>query len=156
MGMLIRKATMDDAEALRGLYLELEQDGVKYQPEHFVIGYRDDDFFEKIFNRENEDILVAEIESKVVGFSHVMILKQKDVACLKPQTLVYIQDLDVMTEMRSQGIGTLLMKASKEYGIAHGAEFIRTQVFPQNISGMSFYEKNGFCEMMKTIECQIN
>ena len=146
---------MDDIEALRVLYLELEQDGVKYQPEHFVIGYRDDEFFEKIFKSENQDILVAEIESKVVGFSHVMILKQKNVTCLKPQTLVYIQDLDVITEMRSQGIGSQLMKASKEYGIALGADFVRTQVFPQNISGMRFYEKNGFCEMMKTIECQV-
>lgn len=154
--MIIRKATMDDIEALRVLYLELEEDAVKYQPEHFAIGYRDDDFFEKIFNSKNQDILVAETESKVVGFSHVIILKQKSVACLKPQTLVYIQDLEVITEMRSQGIGTLLMKASKEYGITHGADFIRTQVFPQNTDGLRFYEKNGFCEMMKTIECQFN
>ncbi|MBR2401385.1 MAG: GNAT family N-acetyltransferase [Lachnospiraceae bacterium] len=153
--MQIRKATRDDIEALRALYLELEQDAVKYQPEHFVIGYRDDDFFENIFNSENQDILVAEAEAGVVGFSHVMILKQKNVACLKPQTLVYIQDLDVITQMRGQGIGSLLMKTSKEYGIAHGANFIRTQVFPQNIRGMRFYEKNGFCEMMKTVECLI-
>ena len=32
--------------------------------------------------------------------------------------------------------------------------FIRTQVFPGNVDGMRFYERNGFCEMMKTIECQ--
>ena len=99
---------------------------------------------------------MAEIDSKIVGFSHVMILQQKKVECLKPQTVVYIQDLDVLAEMRSQGIGTQLMNASKEYGIAHGADFIRTQVFPQNVDGMRFYERNGFCEMMKTIECQFD
>lgn len=33
-----------------------------------------------------------------------------------------------------------------------GADFIRTEVFPQNIDGMRFYERNGFYEMMKTIE----
>ena len=33
-------------------------------------------------------------------------------------------------------------------------DFIRTQVFPGNVDGMRFYERNGFCEMMKTIECQ--
>ena len=153
--MLIRKATMNDIETLRAMYLELEQDAVKYQPEHFVIGYRDNDFFEKIFNSQNQDILVAETDSKVVGFSHVMILKQKNVARLKPQALVYIQDLNVIAEMRSLGIGSLLMKASKEYGIANGAEFIRTQVFPQNVSGMKFYAQNGFIEMMRTIECQL-
>lgn len=42
--MLIRVANMDDVEQLRSLYSELETDAVKYQPEHFVVGYRNDDF----------------------------------------------------------------------------------------------------------------
>lgn len=46
--MVIRKATIYDIEQLRPLYIELEKDGVMYQPEHFVIGYRDD-VFSKIF-----------------------------------------------------------------------------------------------------------
>ena len=73
---------MDDIEQLRRLYLELESDGVKYQPEHFVVGYRSDDFFRSIFESDNEDILVAEADGVVICFSHVMILKQKNVACL--------------------------------------------------------------------------
>lgn len=152
--MVIRNAEMKDIEDLRILYLELEKDGVKYQPEHFVVGYRSEKFFEEIFMSKNQEILVAEIDSKVVGFSHVMILEQKSISCLKPQIVVYIQDLNVLEEKRGQGIGTMLMNASKEYGKKHGADFIRTQVFPQNIDGMRFYERNGFCEMMKTIECQ--
>ncbi|MBR4082715.1 MAG: hypothetical protein IKK33_00360 [Lachnospiraceae bacterium] len=39
---------------------------------------------------------------------------------------------DMISEMHNQGIGFFLMEASKEYGITHGADFIRTQVFPQN------------------------
>lgn len=152
--MQIRIANEKDVEQLRKLYLELETDGVKYQPEHFVVGYRSDEFFQGIFESEKQDILVAEEAGKVLGFSHVMILKQKEVACLKPQIAVYIQDLDVLESERNKGIGTLLMNASKEYGKKHGADFIRTQVFPQNTDGMRFYERNGFCEMMKTIECQ--
>ena len=83
-----------------------------------------------------------------------MILEQKNISCLKPQKVVYIQDFDVLEEKRGRGIGTALMNASKEYGKKRGADFIRTQVFPKNIDGMRFYERNGFCEMMKTIECQ--
>ena len=73
---------------------------------------------------------------------------------MKPEAAVYIQDMDVPEEMRGRGIGTLLMDASKEYGRAHGADFIRTQVFPQNEAGLRFYERNGFREMMKTVECR--
>ncbi len=150
--MQIRVANTNDITQLRRLYTELEADGVRYQPEHFIMGYRDDSFFNSIFENENQDIIVAENEGTVIGFSHVMILKQKNIACLKPQTAVYIQDLDVLESERNKGIGTLLIKASKEYGKKRGADFIRTQVFPQNINGIRFYERNGFCEMMKTIE----
>ena len=153
---LIRRAGIDDVEQLRLLYQELEEDGVRYQPEHFVVGERSNEFFQSVFESADQDILVAEEDGKILGFSHVMILEQKKVACLKPETLVYIQDLDVLESRRSQGIGTLLMEASKRYGKEHGVDFIRTQVFPQNIDGMRFYEKNGFREMMKTIESSLD
>ncbi|MDE5819236.1 MAG: GNAT family N-acetyltransferase [Lachnospiraceae bacterium] len=153
--MLIRLANMDDIEQLRHLYSELEIDAVKYQPEHFVVGYRNNDFFNSIFESSNQDILVADVDGTVIGFSHVMILKQKNIACLKPQTAVYIQDMVVLECERSKGIGTLLIDASKEYGKRRGADFIRTEVFPKNIDGMRFYERSGFSEMMKTIECQL-
>lgn len=45
-----------------------------------------------------------------------MILKQKNIACLKPQTAVYIQDLDVLECERNKGIGTLLLNVGKEWG----------------------------------------
>ena len=154
MNCLIRKATMDDIEELRKLYLALEEDGVRYQPEHFVIGERTGEFFRSIFDSDNQDILVADIDGKAIGFVHVKILQQKKVSCLKPQRVVYLQDLCVREDMRNQGIGAKLIRASKDYGKERGADFIRTQVFPGNVDGMRFYERNGFCEMMKTIECQ--
>ena len=152
--MIIRKATMSDLPALRKLYLALEEDGVRYQPEHFVIGTRDDSFFQNIFDSETQDILVAVEDDEVIGFVHVMIIPQKKVSCLKPQTVVYMQDLCVREDKRNGGIGTKLVRAAKDYGKEHGVDFIRTQVFPGNVDGIRFYERNGFCEMMKTIECQ--
>ena len=98
--------------------------------------------------------LVADIDGVAVGFVHVMILQQKKVSCLKPQTVVYMQDLCVREDMRNNKIGAKLVRAAKDYGKEHKADFIRTQVFPGNVDGMRFYERNGFSEMMKTIECQ--
>lgn len=152
--VLIRKATTDDLKVLRELYLALEEDGVRYQPEHFVIGERTDEFFQSVFDGENQDILVADIDGEALGFVHVVILQQKKVSCLKPQSVVYMQDLCVREDMRNNGIGALLVRAAKDYGKEHGVDFIRTQVFPGNVDGMRFYERNGFSEMMKTIECQ--
>ena len=134
--VLIRKATTDDLKALRELYLALEEDGVRYQPEHFVIGERTDEFFQSVFDGENQDILVADIDGEALGFVHVVILQQKKVSCLKPQSVVYMQDLCVREDMRNNGIGALLVRAAKDYGKEHGVDFIRTQVFPGNVDGM--------------------
>ena len=150
--MIIRIATSDDIKALQELYYELEQDAVRFQPEHFVFGNRDEVFFETIFQGNNQDILVAESDGNVIGFAHVVILEQKKVPCLKPEKVVYLQDLDVAENLRSQGIGAQLIEECKKYGKEHGADFMRTQVFPQNVRGMKFYERCGFSEKMKTIE----
>ena len=150
--MNIRLATKEDIKALQELYYELEKDAVRFQPEHFVHGERDETFFAPIFDSENQDIFVAEQDGKIVGFAHVMILEQKKVPCLIPERVIYLQDLDVSEECRSQGIGAELIDACKAYGKEKGADFMRTQVFPQNTRGMKFYERCGFAEKMKTIE----
>lgn len=75
--MTIRTATTNDIPALRELYLELEKDGVRYQPEHFVIGTRTDEFFQTILDSPTQDILVADDNGEVLGFVHVMIIPQK-------------------------------------------------------------------------------
>ena len=150
--MITRIADRNDIKALQTLYFELENDAVQFQPEHFVHGNRDEAFFSMIFDSDDQDIIVAEQDGKIVGFAHVMILKQKKVPCLKPETVVYLQDLDVTEELRSQGIGAMLINACKDYGKEKAADFMRTQVFPQNTRGMKFYERAGFSEKMKTIE----
>ena len=43
------------------------EDAVRLQPEHFVIGERDDAFFRCIFDGENQDTLVAQLDDAVVG-----------------------------------------------------------------------------------------
>lgn len=150
--MIIRTATDKDISDLQQFYYELENDAVRFQPEHFVHGDRDEAFFHAIFNNDDQDIIVAEQDGRLLGFAHVMILHQKKVPCLKPEKVIYLQDLDVAKEKRSQGIGSMLIDACKQYGKEKGADFMRTQVFPENVRGMKFYERVGFSDKMKTIE----
>ena len=150
--MNIRIASKEDVKELQHLYYELENDAVMFQPEHFVHGDRDEEFFDGIFDSDNQDIIVAEEDGKIIGFAHVVILEQKRVPCLKPERVIYLQDLDVLEELRSRGIGAKLIESCKNYGKDKGADFMRTQVFPENVRGMKFYERAGFLEKMKTIE----
>ena len=151
----IRKATTEDLARLEELYRELEEDAVLYQPEHFVFspkGTRTEQVKE-ILDSDTQTMLVAEKDGEVIGFAHLVLIKAKKVPCLKSEISLYLQDLVVTAEYRSQGIGTILMNEAKKYGKEKGADFFRTQVFPQNTDGLRFYERNGFSEKMITIEC---
>ncbi|MBO6090404.1 MAG: GNAT family N-acetyltransferase [Lachnospiraceae bacterium] len=151
----IRKATTEDLARLEELYRELEEDAVLYQPEHFVFspkGTRTEQVKE-ILDSDTQTMLVAEKDGEVIGFAHLVLIKAKKVPCLKSETSLYLQDLVVTSEFRSQGIGTILMNEAKKYGKEKGADFFRTQVFPQNTDGLRFYERNGFSKKMITIEC---
>ena len=154
---VIRKAKKEDFDAIEKLYEELEEDAVLYQPEHFVFSKKGERSkqLEQIMQNENQIMLVAEDESdgKTIGFAHVTFAHTKNFSCLKPQSNIYLQDLVVTKKLRSRGTGTQLLNAAKEYGSEKGADFFRTQVFPQNKDGLRFYERNGFSIKMFTIEC---
>ncbi len=156
---IIRKARKEDIEALERLYAELEEDAMRYQPEHFVLSERGERSrqLEQILSSETQVLFVAEDDGSgaVIAFAHVLFARAKEVSCLKPQRNIYLQDLLVTKRCRSHGTGTLLLNAAKQYGRELGADFFRTQVFPQNRDGLRFYERNGFSLKMLTIECDI-
>lgn len=152
----IRKARREDADALNRLYRELELDAVTYQPEHFVLSEEGSRLSDELWDGECQTMYVAEDRGQVIGFAHVLLLRSKPVPCLKPQTNVYLQDMIVSSAYRSQGIGSRLMDAVKQYGREHGADFVRTQVFPKNRDGLRFYTANGFSEKMITVECPLD
>lgn len=153
----IRKAKKKDSAAIEELYTELEKDGVFYQPEHFVLsktGERSRQM-EGVLKSDTQVMFVAEDGGTIIGFAHVLFAKAKAFSCLKPQSNIYLQDLVVTQSYRNRKIGTMLLEAAKQYGIEKGADFFRTQVFPGNVDGMRFYERNGFSTKMITIECPL-
>ena len=152
--LTIRKATKEDSDVLSVLYRELEEDAVRYQPEHFVLspdGTRTEQM-KDFWDSDHQAMFVADLDGEVIGFAHAVLIPAKKVPCLKPQTALYLQDLIVTAEYRSQGIGAKLMDVVRQYGKDNGADFFRTQVFPKNEAGLRFYHRIGFKEAMITIE----
>jgi GNAT superfamily N-acetyltransferase len=148
----IRRAVRSDSESLERLYTQLEKDAVYYQPEHFVMSGKGARISDGLFESDTQAVYVAEVGGEVVGFVHILLMESKNIACLKREKNVYIQDMVVDEKYRSKGTGTLLMGAVKQYGRDHGASFVRTQVFPKNEDGLRFYRRNGFEVTMLTVE----
>ena len=150
----IRRAVKEDFEILEELYRELEEDGVFYQPQHFVLSPKGarSEYMAGILGSDNQALFVAEDDGKVIGFAHVVLIRSNPFSCRKPELAMYLQDLVVTAEYRNRGIGSMFMEEVKNYGRESGADFFRTQVFPGNTDGLRFYKRNGFTETMITIE----
>jgi GNAT superfamily N-acetyltransferase len=56
---------------------------------------------------------------------------------------VYISDIAVHVEARGQGVGKALMVWAKAWGSAHGVHKLVWDVWPRNVTALSFYEHLG-------------
>lgn len=151
--MNIRKAIKADIEDINKLFIELDADGVRYQPEHFQIGNRTDDYLLEIINNQKSDFIVAVIDNSIVGFSLLYEKEVKGLSLLIPCKYAYLQDFVVKSECRNRGIGTQLLEASKKWAKDKGMEYLRLSIFPTNESGIRFYKRHGMMEQMLTMEC---
>lgn len=154
--MNIRKAIKDDIGDINKLFLELDKDGVKYQPEHFKIGDRTDEYLLEIIDNPKSDFLLAILDNEVIGFSLLYEKETKGLSLLIPCKYAYMQDFVVKEAHRNHGFGTQLFEASKQWAKDHGMEYLRLSVFPTNYSGIRFYKHHGLIEQMLSMECSIS
>ncbi|NGZ76937.1 GNAT family N-acetyltransferase [Saccharibacillus alkalitolerans] len=151
----IREARAEDLPDLKKLCWELDTDAVFYQPKRFVLAERPDEFLLSIIEGSDSGILAAEGEEGVVGFSLLQEKATPPISCLLEKRYVYVLELIVSEKHRSEGIGALLLEASKQWGRQRGLDFLRLSVFEENVRGIAFYEKNGLAAAMKTMECEL-
>lgn len=106
MSLMIRQAGKQAVSALYALY--------------DVMGQKEDGYFEVLFEKDCV-ILIAEKEEQAVGFG--VLNFEPRYSLYKKLGIPEIQDLNVIPEMRQQGIATALIKTfenlTRENGIEH-------------------------------------
>jgi len=134
----IKKATTEDIPALNALY------------DH--IGQKDAGYFEALFVKECI-ILIAEHGNKAVGFG-VLNFEPK-YALYKRLNIPEIQDLNVIPEMRQQGIATALIEEFEQIAKGKGAEHIGISVALTKDFGPAqrLYVKLGFIPDGNGVTC---
>ena len=93
----------------------------------------------------NKEILVAEMQSRVVGFIHFVI--HEDIIDGAPNAFItafYVQKMS-----RGKGVGTTLLQQAITESTKRGATFIETSTLHSRAK--TFYEKRGFSQTMGEI-----
>jgi len=132
MSILIRPITESD----KTRWLELFKE--------YIVFYKSslsDEQFELTWQRINSEFnikgLVAEVDNKIVGFTHYI---------WRPSTwevedFCYLEDLYVDPKNRKGGVGRALIKAVEEIAIAKGSKRLYWTTAPDNETARKLYDK---------------
>jgi [ribosomal protein S18]-alanine N-acetyltransferase len=124
MNLIIRKAVTDDIESV-----------FEIQEEQNLSRWSTEDYQSEIVNPQAV-FLVAEIETKVVGFILARLIETLKVG--------EIVNFAVVEKYQKQGIGNLLLMDLSEILTTTNYTKIELEVRQQNLRAISFYLKNNF------------
>jgi len=143
--MRIRDAEETDLEALLVLNEQIGTFHFENAPETFIKpSAADKEFLQNALRDKSRLFLVAEIESRVVGFLTAIITKNETIPFLVSCPICRVRTIVVDEKYCASGVGTELMSTCSKWAASKGAEQIKLEVMAFNQSAQKFYEKLGF------------
>ncbi|SOE23907.1 Ribosomal protein S18 acetylase RimI [Spirosomataceae bacterium TFI 002] len=137
----IRTATIIDLPTL----LEFEQDIITYESD-FDPTFKQEPFIyyelEPLILGEESEVMVAEIDGKIVGSGHVRIKNSEPFN--KFDKYAFLGFMYVHPEFRGQGINQKITAELIKWANDRDLNEIRLKVYSENDSAIKAYEKSGF------------
>jgi len=109
---------------------------------------------EETFKNRNEDtlILIAELESKPVGYALGRIFRQDETADNGTGRMGLFDELFVDDSARGLGSGHKLLDGTIKWMKEKGIHRVKINAYSWNINAKKFYERNGFNEYAVSYE----
>lgn len=142
--MQIQKATTRDLNAVCRLLSGLLTDLSVYQPFFYRRAQIPHAFFQRELSSRRAEILVARQDGAVIGFVYLRQRRTPRHGSLVPHRYGVLTELAVDPRWRSRGVGTALIRASRQWAICRGLDYLELSVLPQNVKAVSLYRKEGF------------
>jgi len=158
MKVLIRKASIGDLETVQQLNKLLfksdnPHDG-GFLNEQWPLEHEGRDYFKGKVLGETGVCFIAGIEGKTVGY----LVAKLDVAeqTYRPVKRTELENMLVLKEYRSKGIGKKLVSAFLKWSKEQGAKRTFVKAYSPNERAINFYEKLGFKPHVLELEGDIN
>jgi ribosomal-protein-alanine N-acetyltransferase len=92
-----------------------------------------------VLTSAEHDLIVAEVESEVIGYVHLMTYQDLSHGALAADLL----GLVVRSDMRRRGIGTALLREIIRLATKRGVGELHVNAEPDNDAALSFYRRHG-------------
>lgn len=154
MDVLLRKANMEDYEALCRIYAELDEFHREMFPELFVEPLqpgRTKEYVMCLLSQDDRNLLVAETGDGVMGLAECRVMEPSDFPANRARRWVQVDSLAVKKECRNGRLGFLLMEKVKEWARSIDVARIELKVYSLNEGAVSFYHQGGFQDLNITM-----
>ncbi len=155
MSIVLRRASMRDLPAVRGMQKELFLHHKRLEPRLF----RDDppSFSEEYFASllENPDSLVltaADGNGRAAGYLTAVVRRVREHPVLSDRDIFHVEDLFVGEAFRGKGVGKALMEEAVRDAKARGCTLFDLGVYAFNQDAVDFYEAFGMKKQQYRME----
>jgi diamine N-acetyltransferase len=145
MEVVVREATMADHVGLATLWGEADALHHAALPEVFAAPpdpARSPNFVAAILGDPDQGLLVAQVESQVVGLVHLSLRERRPP--MAPKRFAVVEAVVVAAAYRGGGIGRRLMAAAQGWAGERGAAEVWLDVWEFNEGAIGFYEALGY------------
>jgi len=142
--MEIRVASLNDIEALCPLLTEFFAYNTMLQPEYCIAAIERGAYPKEIIESENSDFIIANENDVVIGFIHINQMKTPPYDAITPHNYAEIMAFMVTASHREQGVGSLLIDASKQWSIARNLDYIELASLTNAEAANRFYDNKDF------------
>ena len=146
MEFKIRKAKLEDAEALARLYFQFWEPHNNVDPllefDKKLTLKSQVEFAKKDIRKRDNYIFVADLNGKVIGFVEFFIKKNED--CFKIKKYGYLNSATTHTDYRKRGVAKALTNVALKFFKQKGISYVRTNVYNSNDVAMKTWTKIGF------------
>jgi ribosomal protein S18 acetylase RimI-like enzyme len=144
----VRPGRRDDAAAAAHLWVQSAEEHTVYDPVYATAPDAEKvmrRFLADLSSSSHSCLFVAERNGEVVGFLSGEL--REGSPAFKPKTWAAVEDIYVVPDHRSLGIGHALFEECRKWAGQKGADGISLQVAAGNIRARKFYEELGFREV---------
>ena len=152
--MLIRKARKDEITVLQNLNDDVFADNKYYDPDIKMEWAQSDEgkrYFKETLDNPESICLIAEDKEKPIGY----IVATPKVFDFRLSKYIEIENMGIIPQHRSKGVGTLLMKKCFELAKEKGYQKVYVTSYYKNSKAVDFYKRNGFKPIDLSLEIKI-